>query len=448
MTIDTAPRSASLYGSLWRSMPRELLYLLVAFPISLVGFGVTVGLFSAGIGTLVTFFIGVVLLIAALYVSRGFGVLDLALLRFTGRRPIPRPDWQDDRARTGFFGWLRAVLGNGHYWLYLLHVMIVDFVITTVTWTITITWVATGVGGVTYWFWDSFIPDDARDFSFSVWLLSGLGVVPTDPRLADSILTLIVGAVFVVTLPFVTRALVSLHWLVARGLLGAWRSDALQQEVRSLAESRGAALSAEGHSLRRLERDIHDGPQQRLVRLQMDLAAAQRQLDSDPERARGLIAEAMQQSRDALEELRALSRGFAPPILLDRGLVAALESAAVRSPIPARVIDELPPNISLPQEIERNAYFFASEALMNAGKHSHSTDIEVRVALSADLATLDVFVADNGTGGAISVAGHGIAGLHERLRGLGGTLEVSSPVGGPTLLVARLPIPVASTSPA
>ena len=448
MTIDTAPRSASLYGRLWRSMPRELLYLLVAFPISLVGFGVTVGLFSAGIGTLVTFFIGVVLLIAALYVSRGFGMLDLALLRFTGRRPIPRPDWQDDRARTGFFGWLRAVLGNGHYWLYLLHVMIVDFIITTVTWTITITWLATGVGGVSYWFWDSFIPDDARDFSFSVWLFSGLGVVPTDPRLADSILMLVVGAAFVVTLPFVTRALVSLHWLVARGLLGAWRSDALQQEVRSLAESRGAAISAEGHSLRRLERDIHDGPQQRLVRLQMDLAAAERQLDVDPEKARGLIAEAMQQSRDALEELRALSRGFAPPILLDRGLVAALESAAVRSPIPARVINELPADISLPQEIERNAYFFASEALMNAGKHSNSTDIEVRVALSADLSTLDVFVADNGTGGAISVAGHGIAGLYERLRGLGGTLEVSSPVGGPTLLVARLPIPVVSPSPA
>ena len=85
---------------------------------------------------------------------------------------------------------------------------------------------------------------------------------------------------------------------------------------------------------------------------------------------------------------------------------------------------------------------------MNAGKHSNSTDIEVRVALSADLSTLDVFVADNGTGGAISVAGHGIAGLYERLRGLGGTLEVSSPVGGPTLLVARLPIPVVSPSPA
>ncbi|CAN5582077.1 sensor histidine kinase [soil metagenome] len=439
-TTATEPRTGSLYGRLWRSMPRELAYLLIAFPISLAGFVVTVGLFSAGLGTIVTFFIGVVLIIAALYVSRGFGMLELALLGWTGRPHIPRPDWQDDRARTGFFGWLRAVLGNGHYWLYLLYVMVIDFIITTITWSVTITWVAVGAGGVTYWFWDTFIPDGDTDWFLSDWIFSRFGVVPSDPALADNILNFVIGAIFIATLPFITRALVSLHWLVARGVLGAWRSDALQREVTNLSESRGAAISAEGHSLRRLERDIHDGPQQRLVRLQMDLAAAERQLDSDPDKARGLISEAMQQSKDALEELRALSRGFAPPILLDRGLVAALESAAVRSTIPTRVIDELPTDLVLPQEIERNAYFVASEAMMNAGKHSGASDIEVRVAVNDDRTSLDVFVADNGVGGAAAVPGHGIAGLEERLRGLGGTLEVASPAGGPTLVSAHLPI--------
>jgi signal transduction histidine kinase len=251
----------------------------------------------------------------------------------------------------------------------------------------------------------------------------------------------ILGLVFLATLPLVTRGLVNVHWSIANGVLGAWRSDALKREVATLAESRGAAHSAEGHSLRRLERDIHDGPQQRLVRLQMDLAAAERQLDSDPEKARGLISEAMQQSKDALEELRALSRGFAPPILLDRGLVAALESAAVRSSIPTRVVSELPADISLPQEIERNAYFVASEALANAVKHSGATDIEVHVSMHLDEASwLDVSVTDNGTGGAITVDGHGIAGLRERLRGLGGTLEVHSPAGGPTIVSAHLPV--------
>lgn len=426
------------YGALWRAAPRELLYLLIAFPISLVGFGVTIGLFSAGIGTIFTFFIGVVLIIAALYVSRGFGVVELALLEVAGRPRIPRPDWLDDRARTGFTGWLRATLGNGHYWLYLLHVMLVDFIVTTITWSITITWLSIALGGLTGWIWG---PVTGDTWFLSDWFASANGwAAPENPWLVDTIVFFVLGAVFLALLPFVTRGLTQLHWLIARGMLGAWRSDALEREVRTLAESRGAAISAEGQSLRRLERDIHDGPQQRLVRLQMDLAAAERQLEADPEKAKALISEARQQSKDALEELRALSRGFAPPILLDRGLVAALESAAVRNPIPTRLIDELAPGTALPQEIERNAYFVASEALANAVKHSGATDIELRVSLSDDGRWLDVFVADNGDGGAQSVAGHGLAGLEERLRGLGGTLSVSSPVGGPTLVSARLPL--------
>jgi signal transduction histidine kinase len=158
----------------------------------------------------------------------------------------------------------------------------------------------------------------------------------------------------------------------------------------------------------------------------------------------------VQQSKDALEELRALSRGFAPPILLDRGLVAALESAAVRSTITTRVVDNLPAGIELPQEIERNAYFVASEALVNAGKHSRATDIEIRVGThrvpDTDQTWLDLAVTDNGGGGAFTVAGHGIAGLEERLRGLGGTLEVASPAGGPTVVSAHLPVTVSVAS--
>jgi signal transduction histidine kinase len=239
-------------------------------------------------------------------------------------------------------------------------------------------------------------------------------------------------------LPFITRGLTTMHWGIARVVLGAWKSEALGQQVRDLSDARGAASSAEGHSLRRLERDIHDGPQQRLVRLQMDLAAAERQLDEDPAKARALIAEAMQQSKDALEELRSLSRGFAPPILLDRGLVAALESAATRSPIPTTVTNLLPNGLDLSEEIERNAYFAASEALTNAIKHSAATQIEIRVTSTAE--DIVVTVSDNGTGGAATKAGHGLAGLRERMRGVSGSLEVHSPTGGPTLVSARLPL--------
>jgi signal transduction histidine kinase len=261
------------------------------------------------------------------------------------------------------------------------------------------------------------------------------------------VLYFLLGALLLAALPFLTRAFSWAHWGAAKALLGSWPSEALARQVQTLSEAQGAASSAEGHSLRRLERDIHDGPQQRLVRMQMDLAAADRQLAEDPEKARALIAEAMQQSKDALEELRALSRGFAPPILLDRGLVAALESAATRSAIPARVVDDLPDGTELPQEIERNAYFAASEALTNAVKHSRASSIELTVAIiripDTEQTWLEVTVTDDGVGGAQASEGHGLAGLDERMRGLGGTLSVVSPAGGPTTVSAQLPLTIA-----
>lgn len=453
MTTDTIAEPAATavterrtsYGTLWAGVPRELGYLIASFPIAAVGFGLTIGLFSAGVGTIVTFFIGVLLLIAMLYVARGFGSVDLRFVEWARQKPIPRPDFQDDRARTGFLGWVRAVLGNGHYWLYALHTGIIDFPLKTISFSLAVTWLASGLGGVTYWFWGRFIPQGERAFYLSDWLAMVFNLPrPEDQFLADSLWYLGTGIVFLATLPLLTRGLTIIHWWVARGVLGGWKSDELQREVRRLEVSRAAATSAEGQQLRRLERDIHDGPQQRLVRLQMDLAAAERQLDADPQAAQALISEAMAQSKEALDELRALSRGFAPPILLDRGLVAALESAAVRSTVTAQVVDELPDGLELPQEIERNAYFVASEALANAAKHAGANTIEVRVGthrvLDDDSTWLDVTVTDDGRGGATAVPGHGIAGLEDRVRGAGGTFELDSPSGGPTVVRAHFPL--------
>jgi signal transduction histidine kinase len=437
------PRAGARYARLWTGVPRELGYLFIAFPLATVGFTIAVSLFSTGIGTLVTFFIGLIVLIAALYIARGFGTLDLALLRWVGRPEIAAPDWQDARARTGFFGWLRSVFGNGHYWLYLLWSGLVEFVVATVTWSIMISWVATALGGVSYWFWQLFLPKPDHQVYPAHWLLEHIGfpVGAADPQTVDIIAYLVVGLICLATLPFVTRGLVSLHWLVANGMLGAFRSEALTREVATLSSSRSAAVAAEGTALRRLERDIHDGPQQRLVRLQMDLAAADRQLDADPAAARTLLGEAMQQSKDALEELRALSRGFAPPLLLDRGLVAALESMASRSSIPVTFEAEVPEGTELPAELERNAYFIAAEVVTNAEKHSKATAVTLRVWLrqEADGSHLDLAVSDDGVGGATATTGHGIAGLEERVHGLGGTLSVNSPDGGPTVVIAELP---------
>jgi signal transduction histidine kinase len=446
-----AVKTRPLYARLWANVPKEVAYLFIAFPIATVMFGTAIGLVSAAAGTLVTFFIGVIFLVGALYLSRGAGTLELALLRWVGHPPIRKPEWRDHAARTGFLGWLRSLFGNGHYWLYLLWAMLVNFIVTTVTWSITISWVAVGLGGLTAWFWYPFIPQGDRDFYVSQWVVEYIlrGSPDFDGRTGDVVLHLILGVIFTATLPFVTRGLTRLHWLIARGMLSAFPSDALQREVATLSESRSAAVAAEGTALRRLERDIHDGPQQRLVRLQMDLAAAERQLENDPDAARRLLEEARQQSKDALEELRALSRGFAPPILLDRGLVPALESLAVRSAVTVRVVSSLPEGTELPTEIERNAYFIAAEAVTNAVKHSGATAIDLRIAMrripESDETWLDVSVSDDGRGGATTVAGHGLAGLEERLRGLGGILEIDSPAGGPTVVTAH--IPVATSSP-
>jgi signal transduction histidine kinase len=367
--------------------------------------------------------------LAALFIGRGFGMFELIRLRGAGFPRIEAPAW-DRRARgSGWFAKIMAPAIDGHYWLYLLHTLVVNPLVGIITWTLTIVWLSIGLGGGFYWFYSQFIPTGDQDFA------------PFGSGAHQNIVYAVAGVVFLATLPFITRGLTWVHYGIAKGMLSAWLSEQLQVQVTGLASSRTAAVAAEGTALRRLERDIHDGPQQRLVRLQMDLAAADRKLDSDPEAARALLEEAMQQSKDALEELRALSRGFAPPILLDRGLVAALESLAVRAALPTTVTADLPDGTELPPELERNAYFIAAEALTNAAKHSGGRAASVHVARVNG--GLDITVTDDGTGGAAAVAGHGIAGLEERVHGLGGTLEVTSPAGGPTVVTAHLPIALA-----
>lgn len=448
VTIAADPRRAPLYARLWRGVPRELLFLLLGYPIALAGFVVSISLFFTGFGTLVTF-VGIFVIVGTFYVARGFGLLELQRLDWAGQPRIGRPEWQDARARRGFWQWLRGIFGNGHYWLYLLHTMVLNFAISLFSWIVTIVWISVALGGASYWFWAYYLPPEGRQWSFSSWLATRDGFSDYGSATANIVIYTVLGVVMLAALPFVTRGLTVMHWGVARALLGPFRSDALQREVIALGVSRSAAVSAEGTALRRLERDIHDGPEQRLVRMQMDLASADRQLDQDPEKARALIAEAMQQSKDALEELRALSRGFAPPILMDRGLVAALESLAVRSAVPVTVQNDLG-DVTLPQEIERNAYFIATELLTNVAKHADASAavarIEIRIAPAADPAQaattwLDLTVSDDGAGGAERAASHGLAGIDERLSGLGGTLELTSPAGGPTVAVAHLPVP-------
>ncbi|WP_285117051.1 sensor domain-containing protein [Leifsonia sp. fls2-241-R2A-40a] len=448
-TLDAVPppatsASRATYASLWRGVPRELGFLLLTMPIAIIGLSVLMSLFWTGVGTIVIY-VGVFIIVAAFYTARGFGIVELTRLDWAGRPPIPRPVWERPGTPRTFWRSVFGPFANGHYWLYLLHGIVINPIISVVSWTLTIVWASVAVGGLTGWIWEPFIPQGDRSFFLSQTVVDAVFRTQSsfDPVVGDRILYVIAGVLFAATLPFVTRGLTLLHDVVARGVLGGWPSEALQREVADLSASRGAAVAAEDQALRRLERDLHDGPQQRLIRLQMDIAAAERKLSDDPVAAAALLAEARQQAGDTLEELRALSRGFAPPILQDRGLVAAAESLAARSPIPITVESSLQPGERFSPEIERNAYYVLAELAANLAKHSEAHAGRLFLEQGVDAVgtpSLSVWLTDNGRGGASLVDGHGLRGLDERVRGLRGELIVESPVGGPTRIGARIPL--------
>jgi signal transduction histidine kinase len=431
---------------LWRGVPRELGYLLLAFPIAVIAIGAVQAVFWTGVG-LAVLIGGLFLVLAALVIARALGTLELTTIGWTSLPKIETPRWKPASASASDGFWRRFFrpFVNLHYWLYLVWAMFVNIAVTTVSWGITIGWTVTALTGTTYWIWAGFLPNNDREFFLSRVVYSYITGQDGsfDPRLGDVVLAFVVGVIFLATLPFVTRGLTWMHWGIDRAFLGTWRFDELEQEVQELSASRGAAVAAEDQSLRRLERDIHEGPQQRLVRLQMDLASAGRRIDDDPEHARTLLGEAQEQAREALEELRSLSRGFAPPILQDRGLVPALESLVARSTVPVALESSLDGSEQLAPEVERNVYFVAAELLTNVAKHSGASEARLVLRARADDSAgrmLELWVTDNGRGGAVPEIGHGLSGLEERLRGMRGALTVESPAGGPTRIGATLPL--------
>lgn len=444
---DGPPPTRSRFVRRWARVPRDLGFLLAGLPVVTVAFVVLVTMFSLGASTLVLV-AGLFVLAAAFVVARGFGTVELVRLDWAGMPWISRPVWNAER-QAGAGGWLRHYFGNGHYWLYLLHGGVVNFAVGVASWCVTVTWLVSGLGGLGYGIWSRFLPEHGPD---NLWLnrvviefvVPGLRIGNDTDTLQrnETVVYTVLGLGMLALLPFVTHGLVRLHHVIARGMLGRFPSDELKREVASLGASRDAAVSAEDHSLRRLERDIHDGPQQRLVRLQFDLASAERALDSDPTAARALLEGARKQSHETLEELRELSRGFAPPLLQDRGLAAALESLASRSTVPTTVRLSLGGQAIAP-EVERSVYFVAAELLANVAKHSRAAAATVSTSIrevDAGERMLELTVSDDGVGGADSTGGHGLSGLAERVNGLRGEFTVTSPVGGPTVVVTRIPL--------
>jgi signal transduction histidine kinase len=214
----------------------------------------------------------------------------------------------------------------------------------------------------------------------------------------------------------------------------------LVRRVQRLTESRTIAVDSAAADLRRLERDLHDGAQARLVALGMSLRAAERLIPTSPEAAVALVAEAREASARALTELRELVRGVLPPVLADRGLADAVRALALDSPL--RVETDLDLPARLPAPVETACYFAVAEVLTNAAKHSGARD--ARIAISHPGGLLRIEVTDFGLGGADPARGSGLAGVEKRLATFDGILAVSSPAGGPTIVVMEVPCALSS----
>jgi signal transduction histidine kinase len=435
MTTDTAvlPEMSTVAPPLprrrgWvRQLGLDTAYSLVGLPFGVAAFVVVVTGLSLGVGLLVVW-VGVPVLAATLLAARGLATAERAWLPAVLGRPLPRPVYR--RAEGSWLRRLVTPLRDPQTWLDALHAVL-RFPLAIASFVVTVTFWSVALAGLTYGAWDWTLPDASTD-PHNQDLLEVMGLHSTaGGRIA---LYTALGLVTAVLLPFVVRGFAVLQAQVGRALLTS--RAATQAEMDRLAQGRDAAVAAEAVALRRLERDIHDGPQQHLVRLGMDLARAQRQLERDPEAVRATLGEAAGLAREALEELRALSRGIAPPVLADRGLAAALAALAARSPVPVELAVDLPSERLAPVT-ENTAYFVVSEALANVAKHSEAG--VCRVEVRCDGARLRVLVEDDGSGGAVLAPGHGLAGLADRLTAVDGALTVDSPRGGPTRLTAELP---------
>jgi signal transduction histidine kinase len=236
--------------------------------------------------------------------------------------------------------------------------------------------------------------------------------------------------------PWATTA----HALVARWLLAPTARTTLSSRVRELADSRADTVDAQAAELRRIERDLHDGAQARLVALGMSLGMAEDLMARDPDAAKELLAEARESSTLALSELRSLVRGIHPPVLADRGLDGAVRALGLALPLPVEMDVELAGRPQAP--VESAVYFAVAETLTNVAKHSGATSAWVRIRHTDD--RLAVMIGDDGHGGATVTPGGGLRGIERRLAAFDGTLGLASPVGGPTIVTLELPCELSS----
>ncbi|MER0449672.1 sensor domain-containing protein [Streptomyces sp. Edi4] len=389
----------------------------------------------------VALFTVAVITLAALIVGVGFLILPVVMIAVRGlanfhRRTAGqwagvtieapyRPTELDDPYDTaGSFKHCRQLLSDPATWRDLLWTML-DGPVGLILGLLPAAFVAYGLNGmfVTPLLWQSMGPH----WGFGVtWFI-------TDQTLAN--LAIPQGLVCVALGLLIAPSLGRLHVRFNRLLLAPTRNARLALRVERLTETRSETVESQAAELRRIERDLHDGAQARLVSLGMSLGLADTLLESNPAMVRKLLADAMESSSQALTELRDLVRGIHPPVLAERGLDGAVRALAVGLAVPVEVDIDLPSRPHLP--VESAVYFVIAEALANITKHSGARRASVRLWYAQG--RLRARIGDDGRGGADPEGGSGLRGLQRRLAAFDGELDISSPVGGPTLVTMELP---------
>ncbi|ATL32717.1 sensor histidine kinase [Streptomyces formicae] len=428
---------AALRAPFTRRAWAEAAYCLTGFPLGVAGGVVLAVLLALGAGltvSLVLAVVGVLLLIGTLRMARGLGGVHRALAaELLGERtPAPPPF----RPGDGFVGRLDARLRDGTAWraaAYVLAKLPVG-----VLGAYAVLWWVTGLVNLTAPLrWAVFGQQPAADDPEGMPILTPVpfGGLHAD-TFAGTFLAVALGVGTLLCAPWVTRVVVAGdRWLI-RALLGPGR---LADRVRDLEETRALAVDDSVALLRRVERDLHDGAQVRLVAVAMGLDMIRARLDDgqppDLARIRHLVDGAHRNATEALTELRDLARGIHPPAL-DEGLPDALATLAARSTVPVDLTADVP--VRPTPAIETIAYFCAAELLTNVIKHSGATRASIDVTRRDGL--LRIRVADDGRGGAVPGTGSGLTGLAQRVRTVDGRIDVRSPDGGPTAVTVELPL--------
>jgi signal transduction histidine kinase len=395
------------------------IHLMAGLPVAIAVFTLAVTGVSVGIALLPVLLLGLPILAATAWVITGAahferGRYALLLGETIPPPPAPPPD-------AGWWQPLVRPLRTGATWRQLAYCLLwlpvgaIDFTITVAIWALPLALIALPT-------YDAALPRGGATIG---------GFVAQGPLVMAC--AVVAGLALLAAAPLVVRGLASFETALARALLGPG-TRALSVRVTELEDSRARVVGAAEAERLRIERDLHDGAQQRLVSVAMELGRARAKFATDPEGARDLIDRAHAEAKEALVELRQLVRGVHPPVLTDRGLDAAISGLAALSPVPVAVTVDVPERPSLTSE--SIAYFVVAESLTNIAKHAHAHQAAVDIRSAAG--TLRVTVRDDGMGGA-DPAGAGLSGLADRVAGVDGNLRIDSPAGGPTVIQVELP---------